>query len=221
MKTYLLQLMILALSTLPVVAYYKLGGKRINGKMLGVVFIAASGLQISAVAYAFFTERDADDGAAPIWWAAKHAEHLLEHGEEKKDMTRRQKLKFSVLLALPNLFTYFVLMLLVVGIFTLYDAYEHPGWKVAVTILALGIKVAGNKVLIGLIGDLPMWIADGELYMYELGTALILRILQLSIPDQNTAQLVCLFGAVAEVSVCVRASTSSEASLRSERTERI
>ncbi|GMI30351.1 hypothetical protein TeGR_g822 [Tetraparma gracilis] len=203
MKSYLLQLMIVPLSTLPVVAYYMLGGERTNGIVLGTVFIATSCFQVSTVSYAYFTEHEADDGNAPISAAGKRAKHLLEHGEEMRNMTHRQKLKFSILIALPNLFTYFVLMLLVVGIFALYDAYEHPGWKVAVTILALGIKVVGNKALLGLLGTLPMWLVDWELYMYEMGTALVLRILQLSIPDQNTAQLVCLFGAVAEVSVRV------------------
>ncbi|GMI28666.1 hypothetical protein TeGR_g15257 [Tetraparma gracilis] len=141
--------------------------------------------------------------------AAAGKKDYEEYEERQLDMDLHNfldfgKVKFAILLTLPNLFTYFVLMLLVVGIFALYDAYEHPGWKVAVTILALGIKVGGNKALLGLLGGgMVMWAVDGELYMYELGTALILRILQLSIPDQNTAQLVCLFGAVAEVSVRV------------------
>ncbi|GMI38531.1 hypothetical protein TeGR_g7734 [Tetraparma gracilis] len=44
-----------------------------------------------------------------------------------------------------------------------------------------------------------MWACDQQLYGYEYATALIVRILQLSLPDENTAMLVGLAGAVVEV----------------------
>jgi hypothetical protein len=44
-----------------------------------------------------------------------------------------------------------------------------------------------------------MWLCDGQLYGYEYSTALIVRMLQLSLPDENTAMLIGLAGAVVEV----------------------
>ncbi|GMI40343.1 hypothetical protein TeGR_g13331 [Tetraparma gracilis] len=43
------------------------------------------------------------------------------------------------------------------------------------------------------------WVCDAQLYSYEYSTALIVRILQLSLPDENTAMLIGLTGAVVEV----------------------
>jgi hypothetical protein len=53
--------------------------------------------------------------------------------------------------------------------------------------------------LLGLLGNLPAWASDTNLYAYEYSTALIVRILQLSLPDENTAMLIGLAGAVVEV----------------------
>ncbi|GMI24978.1 hypothetical protein TeGR_g5966 [Tetraparma gracilis] len=77
--------------------------------------------------------------------------------------------------------------------------YEETWWKILVTAFALGIKVGGNKALLGLLGNLPMWACDTQLYAYEYSTALIVRILQLSLPDENTAMLIGLTGAAIEV----------------------
>ena len=46
------------------------------------------------------------------------------------------------------------------------------------------------------------WMADWLLFFYEFMTATLLRVLQLSIPDIHTAQLMSLFGGLVEV--CVR-----------------
>ncbi|GMI30792.1 hypothetical protein TeGR_g4882 [Tetraparma gracilis] len=43
------------------------------------------------------------------------------------------------------------------------------------------------------------WACDQQLYGYEYATALIVRILQLSLPDENSAMLMGLAGAVVEV----------------------
>ncbi|GMI27496.1 hypothetical protein TeGR_g2532 [Tetraparma gracilis] len=85
------------------------------------------------------------------------------------------------------------------GILTLFQLYEDVWWKIFVTALALGIKICGNKAMLGLLGSLPMWACDTQLYGYEYSTALIVRILQLSLPDENTAMLIGLAGAVVEV----------------------
>ncbi|GMI14713.1 hypothetical protein TrVE_jg3770 [Triparma verrucosa] len=202
-KSYFMQVTIGPLSMAPVYAYYKLGGEGTNGFVLGMVFIAASSLMAAALGYFYATESYKADGRDQLNFASKRAKHLLEHGADLKPKTRHQKAKVALITVLPNLFIYGVLMLLAIGTFVLYNAHESTLWKVAVTVLALVVKIAGNKALIGLVGGLPMWIVDWDLYTYEFGTALILRILQLSIPDRHAAQLVCLFGAVAEVAVRV------------------
>ncbi|GMI40997.1 hypothetical protein TeGR_g12149 [Tetraparma gracilis] len=46
---------------------------------------------------------------------------------------------------------------------------------------------------------MPMWIVDGQLYGYEYSTATVVRMLQLSFPDEDTAMLIGLAGAVVEV----------------------
>ena len=74
-------------------------------------------------------------------------------------------------------------------------------WKLLVTSLAWGIKVAGNKIMLKLTDKMPMWLCDFQLYGYQYSTATILRILQLSIPDENTAQIVGLCSAVGEMAV--------------------
>ncbi|GMI36857.1 hypothetical protein TeGR_g6663 [Tetraparma gracilis] len=74
-------------------------------------------------------------------------------------------------------------------------------WKLGVTALALCIKVGGNKLLLGLIGDLVSWLTDDMLYGYEITTSILVRVLQLSIPDEDTAQKVGLTCAIVEVMV--------------------
>ena len=46
---------------------------------------------------------------------------------------------------------------------------------------------------------LRRFLVDLQLYGYELATALIVRILQLSLPDENTAMLIGLAGAILDV----------------------
>ena len=43
-------------------------------------------------------------------------------------------------------------MFLVLGVFKLFKVSEKTGWKLAVTVMALGVKIGGNKALLVLIG---------------------------------------------------------------------
>ena len=58
------------------------------------------------------------------------------------------------------------------------------------------------KLTKGLAGKTYFWYADMMLYLYELSTALLCRLLQLSMPDENIAIVISLFGGILEV--CVR-----------------
>ena len=69
------------------------------------------------------------------------------------------------------------------------------------------IKVTGNKgeiKLIEFVGDgIDVWVSDTILFAYEFATALLCRVLQLSIPSQQVAQLMSLFGCILEMGVRV------------------
>ncbi|GMI39975.1 hypothetical protein TrCOL_g4895 [Triparma columacea] len=68
-------------------------------------------------------------------------------------------------------------------------------------------KVTGNKGEIKLIefvdDGLSVWVADFILFAYEFATALLCRVLQLSIPSQQIAQFMSLFGCILEMGVRV------------------
>jgi hypothetical protein len=102
----------------------------------------------------------------------------------------------------PVLFIYAIALLYIIVIFELFDAVDSVTGKLVVTGAAFCFKVGGNKVMLKLIQGYPPWIIDSMLFNYEFLTALLLRVLQLSLPDQQTAQLVGLIGAISEV--CVR-----------------
>ena len=81
---------------------------------------------------------------------------------------------------------------------------ESNVWKSSVALVALGLKVAGNKVLLVLVGSGEHnWVADLNMFMYEYITSLSCRVMQLSIPDEQTARYVALAGLAVEIGVRV------------------
>jgi hypothetical protein len=94
------------------------------------------------------------------------------------------------------------MMIYVTVVFKGFGAYTSDLWKVFVTLLVFGIKVLGNKGMLKLVAGGRQWATDYNLFVYEFATATLLRVLQLSIPNEHIAQLMSLFSAVAEV--CVR-----------------
>jgi hypothetical protein len=112
-----------------------------------------------------------------------------------------------VIISLPVLFTCAMIVVYTSLIFALYNAYDNDAWKAAISVLALLVKVIGNKGEIKLIefldDGLAVWVADVFLFGYEFATALLCRVLQLSIPSQHVAQLMSLFGCILEMGVRV------------------
>ncbi|GMI41373.1 hypothetical protein TeGR_g7725 [Tetraparma gracilis] len=182
-------------------AYFELGGTHVSGTALGATYVVTSAGCGGVFGFSIISEVETVDlDTFALSKAAQRAAHVLGGGEgemKKRGVLKRAKL--GLIIALPILFNLAVLLLLVLGILTLFQLYEGIEWKIFVTALALGIKIGGNKALLGLIGSFPMWGIDCELYTYEYSTALIVRILQLSLPDENTAMLIGLAGAVVEV----------------------
>ena len=71
------------------------------------------------------------------------------------------------------------------------------------TLLAFSIKVLGNKGMLKIVAGGRPWLTDFNLFFCEFATATLLRVLQLSIPNEHIAQLTSLFSATAEVFVRV------------------
>jgi hypothetical protein len=177
------------------------GTRNIDSIPLSFSYIFVASLNAGGVGYAFFTEKDRDDGKSPLFLAATKAKHAMD-GTVFRPKSRKGRIKAGAALIIPNLFVYATLMFLILVIFWAFQATDIMWVKVLVVFVAFIIKVVGNKLFLGLLRRLVMWVVDGELYLYEYSTALLLRILQLSIPDEHTATVVGLVSALGEV--CVR-----------------
>jgi hypothetical protein len=87
-------------------------------------------------------------------------------------------------------------------IFAAFGYQDSSIWKAVVTIVAMGVKILGNKGLLKLATGKTPFVTDWLLFFYEYATATLLRVLQMSIPDESVAIILSLFGAILEV--CVR-----------------
>ena len=183
--------------------YYGLGGKRTSSYMFIIFCIIAVSITVSLVAdnYLHFGKTNLIDEAVK---AAKErqAESRVETREEKrKKRTFLQRITKGAKAALPVLFTTAVGTFYILALFSLFDLHDSIQWKVFVSLIALGIKVTGNKGELILItkGRIAGFVGDTMLFGYEITTALMCRILQLSIPDQAAAQLFSLSSAIIEM----------------------
>ena len=132
----------------------------------------------------------------------ERGENRRHYGREHRLVHYKKKLAIGVLGALPTFFLLGVMMLYVTVVFRAFGAYTNDRWKVFVTLVAFGIKVLGNKGMLKLVAGGRPWTTDCNIFIYEFVSATLLRVLQLSIPNEHIAQLMSLFSAVAEV--CVR-----------------
>ena len=143
-----------------------------------------------------------DETSFPDYVAGKRAAALLMGHADFKRRDRKTVRKAILAAALPSLFIVSVMMFYMFGIFAVFRVYDTSFWKLSITAVGLGVKIAGNKVLLSLIKSNAPWMADALLFFYEYATATLVRILMLSIPDEFTAILVGLVGCVTEI--CVR-----------------
>jgi hypothetical protein len=193
-------------SMLGIWAYYALGGSGINGS--GAIFVAvlSSSFCIVLMVLELVDNKESESGAYLVALAGSRAANLLldDGTTAVAKLSFRKRLRIGLKSVIPSMFTICILMLYVTVVFALFGLFDNSAWKVAVTVLALAIKVVGNKCVVVLLstGSMPAWTADFQLFNYEFTTAILLRVLQLSIPDASTAQLVALLSAFVEV--CVR-----------------
>mmetsp|Transcript_19166 Transcript_19166/g.39927 ORF Transcript_19166/g.39927 Transcript_19166/m.39927 type:complete len:315 (+) Transcript_19166:682-1626(+) len=187
--------------------YFACGGETLSADVLVVILAFFFGICVSMVG-----------DVVPQNWVenfqiraveAARKNRAIELGEEVEvqvKKTKKQRLKIAVLGALPVLFTAGVIVFYTICIFALYNAYSSDEWKAAISVVALLVKVSGNKtelMLIQLTGLETVWITDGMLFGYECSTALICVVLQLYIPSLQLAQFMSLFGCILEMGVRV------------------
>jgi hypothetical protein len=106
--------------------------------------------------------------------------------------------------ALPALFVIAIGAVYIFGVFAAYRKATESWLKTIVFTIALGIKIVGNKGQLELLQrmpHLPPAVADQFSFLYEFTTALLSRVLVLSIPDIGTAQLLSMANSVVEVKV--------------------
>ncbi len=106
-------------------------------------------------------------------------------------------------ITLPQLVNYGIAFVYVLGIFRLSDAAKAvAGGPEAVLLLGLLVKMGGSKLQLLLFKNLPkmpLWISNVSVFLYEYATALLVRMLLLSIPDVSTAIYLSLFNAALEL----------------------
>ncbi len=105
---------------------------------------------------------------------------------------------------LPALFAIAVAAVYVFGIFAAYRKAEWSGLKTGIYVVAVGLKIVGNKAQLWLMQRMPhlsKGFADQFCFGYEYATALLVRVLVLSMPDIGTAQLLSMANSVVEVKV--------------------
>ena len=104
----------------------------------------------------------------------------------------------------PGLLVVVVAMVYVFGIFAAYRAATQTTLKTIVYFVALGIKIVGNKMQLWLMHrmpHLPLATTDQWAFFYEYTTALLCRVLVLSMPDLGTAKILSVVNSLVEVSV--------------------
>ena len=193
-------------ASLPAV-FYACGGTKLRGGVLIVIMCIFLGVSNSLLPELM---GKGTESILPIAIKAARNKAAIEKGEVvkvKTKKTRKKRLKTAIVTVGPALFIMGMIVIYTTLIFALYNANSSNAWKAAISAFALFVKVAGNKAeikLIEYVGDsMVFWIGDGCLFGYEFATALLCRVLQLSIPSQQVAQLMSLFGCFMEMGVRV------------------
>ena len=180
----------------------ELGGVYLTNTIVTMTVISCATAVSVAIALGMKMDHESESGAYLVRLAGKRAERLRIDGTNYRKASRRKLAIVGMLAALPSFALYLLLATYSSIMFWVFSLYDSTNWTVMVTLAAFAVKVAGNKGMMKLVKRQRAWVADGNLFIYEFVTATLLRVLQLSIPSEHVAQLISLFGAVAEV--CVR-----------------
>jgi hypothetical protein len=122
--------------------------------------------------------------------------------KQKKSSWWRDLIRI-VKITLPQLMIFIIAFVYILGIFRLGDAAKAvAGGPEAVLLFSLLVKMGGNKLQLLLLKSLPkapLWLSNVSVFAYEYATALLVRMMLLSIPSQSTAIYLTLFNAAAEL----------------------
>ena len=132
--------------------YYEYGGEgaQLSGIVASLLSTIGCAFGVVAVVYILVKNHERDGYDDDLVWLAGHrAKELIEHGTEHQSpvRTRRQFFVFLVVSSMPVLFVNFVMLVYIVVIFAAFKAYSGNLWKVFVVVLAMVVKVAGNKMV--------------------------------------------------------------------------
>ena len=180
----------------------KVGGVYLTNNIVSMIGIFLATMSAAATSLGIKMDHESESGAYLVRLAGKRAARLRIDGTNYRAASRRKLARVGALTTLPLFCILLTMALYPTLMFWAFSLYDNAGWTVLVTLTAFAVKVAGNKGMLTLVARQRPWAADATLFAYELVTATLLRVLQLSIPDEHVAQLMSLFGAVAEV--CVR-----------------
>jgi hypothetical protein len=117
--------------------------------------------------------------------------------------SKRQATITAAKTALPGLFVVAFMFIYVFGIFAAYRAASTTWLKTIIFFVALGVKVSGNKAQLWPMHRTPHMqraTADEAAFYYEYVTALLCRVLVMSIPDLEMAKLLSVVNSLIEVS---------------------
>jgi hypothetical protein len=191
-------------------AYFQLGGAAQSASAYAVVSTLA--LSVTATALLGGLHYGSTIRAMPANEASRNAQAAL-HGiadfggssaAAPAHWSWRKAAVGAVKGLLPVLFVVAVGAVYVFGIFAAYRKAEWSGLKTGIYVVAVGLKIAGNKAQLWLMQRMPhlaKGTADQFCFGYEYATALLVRVLVLSMPDIGTAQLLSMANSVVEVKV--------------------
>lgn len=170
----------------------------ISGLSLVLIQALMSGIGVFTVVYTYIGEIQDGVGKHAVVLASRRAKY----GEQTRKISLSSKITQSVVSCFSPFFVLATIAFYALVIFRLFELFESSLWKIAITGLAFVVKAGGNKFMLILVGRLDREdLTDQALFSYEFATALLLRTLQLSIPDEHTAQVISLMSAVGEMSV--------------------
>jgi hypothetical protein len=116
-----------------------------------------------------------------------------------KILLRAMKLNFPAYLIYLSLFVY------IFGIFRALDsARKYSGGPEMIFVVGLLVKVGGNKLLILILKNnpkVPLWLSHVMVFGYEYMTALLIRMILLSVPNESSAVFLSLLNAAMELMV--------------------
>jgi hypothetical protein len=194
------------------ITYFELGGDVESASGYAVAASIAFGLSIHLLLTGFHIVSTVH--AMPVNEASRRAHVALQAftvysgiapaPELAPAKPRKKRRVATAMTMLPVFLVLGVCCVYVFGLFAAYRKAETTLMKTLVYVMAIAIKILGNKAQLWVMKQMPHLAtatADQGAFFYEFLAALMCRVLVLSIPDLATAQLLSVANSVVEVAV--------------------